>query len=116
MLSGPEHGDGPELIQPNDIGVAPGEHGRPLFVVDTWSRALVRVDVETGDRTWVSAPGIGAGVPLSLPLKLAVPGDEPRAIVADIDESTFQLRLIEIDLTSGDRALTASHRACRAAR
>jgi sugar lactone lactonase YvrE len=103
VLSGPDHGSGPELVGPVDVVALDSPEGKSLLVLDTTSEALVRVDIQTGNRTLVSGDGVGAGVPLNLPWVMVHPAHEDRVIVST--GVLFDPSLIEVDLSTGDRTV-----------
>lgn len=92
-MSGERQGTGPRLRRPHALEIADGA----AIVLDR-SGALMRVDVETGDRTLISGEGRGSG-------PLARNGVDP-VVAADgsiyvLDRGTAQL--LRVDPKTGDR-------------
>jgi len=98
MSSTPRRGDGVSLV--SAVGIAAGAGG--LYTSDLGLKAVVRVAPDTGQRTVVSGPGVGAGPALVAPFDLELEADGS-IVVAD----TGRNAVLRIDPRTGDRAVVS---------
>jgi DNA-binding beta-propeller fold protein YncE len=99
VLSASGKGGGPLLQGANALATDPATG--VAFVTDGVTASLLAIDPATGDRTTVSGPVTGAGVPFSLPRGVAISGT--RLLVPDpvLDG------LFAVDRATGERALVS---------
>ena len=107
LVSGDGVGGGPELVQPVDVALDDSTGSTRALVLDVGLKAVVAVDLTTGDRSVLSGPGAGLGTALILwpgvVLSLEVAGGS--AWVMDSGAEFFEHRLVVVDLVTGNRTL-----------
>lgn len=84
------------LLNPRDI--VTDSAGSRALLVDDALRAVIAVDLTTGQRSTISGNGVGGGASFSAPASIALDSANNRAFVTDGS------LVIEVDLASGDRS------------
>ncbi|HEX5137009.1 MAG TPA: hypothetical protein VFY93_08565 [Planctomycetota bacterium] len=99
LLSASGKGGGPLLQGANGIAVDPASGA--VFVTDGVTATVLAIDPVSGNRTAVSGPAAGVGVPFSLPRAIAISG--ARLLVPDpVADGLFS-----VDRATGERALVS---------
>jgi hypothetical protein len=108
-VSGGSLGAGPALDVPIDVALDESTGTLRALVLDIGLKAVVAVDLASGDRSLVSGAGVGAGPVFNLdfypPTSLEVAGST--AWVMDTGLNFFENRLLAVDLASGNRTLVS---------
>jgi DNA-binding beta-propeller fold protein YncE len=89
------------LVNPSGMAVTPD--GNTAVVFDQAGRALVSVDLATGERSVISDGGTGAGPALVDVDQLAVTPDGTAVLAVDV----FEASVVTIDLATGDRRIVS---------
>lgn len=91
-----EHGAGPTFGRPERVAI--DSRDRYAYVADGVPGALVRVDLESGERTIMTRPAAGTGEPFIRPAHIALDEERHQALVMDDGG-----QLIRVDLRTGHR-------------
>ncbi|MFC6633934.1 hypothetical protein [Microbulbifer taiwanensis] len=97
-----ELGEGPELEFP--VGIILDEDKNYLYVGDTSSDSIIRIDIATGNRTTVSGSGVGNGDLLVQPMDLAMNEEGSHIFVANGQGQN----VIEVEVATGNQRTISS--------
>jgi hypothetical protein len=108
VVTGPRRGSGPPLVDVLAIAV---QGDGSLFVADRGASFLestvIRVDPVSGNRTLVTGPSRGSGLPIAIPEGLAVEADGSLVVVDSYDRGDRFAAVIRIDPFTGDRTVVS---------
>lgn len=101
VISGPARGSGTDFDDPE--GLAVDVAGNRAWVSDGEQglRAILQVNLTSGNRTVLSGSGVGIGDSFSNPLGLAYDAAGPRLLV--VDQGFTREGIVAVDLASGNR-------------
>lgn len=105
VVSGGGVGGGTPLEDPEGLVLDPAGGAAYMMRGQQSTQGVVRIDLATGNRTLISANGIGSGTNLNDPKGLAFDVQNTRLVAAD----AFPDALRAIDLLTGDRTPLSDH-------
>ncbi|MEE2730700.1 MAG: PQQ-binding-like beta-propeller repeat protein [Pseudomonadota bacterium] len=98
VISSAAIGSGPTLVAPEDIAFSPVSNR--VFVIDSEARALLVIDITTGNRSIISDDS-NSGPAFDFPLAFVINRSETTAFVGD------EGALMAVNLATGDRTLVS---------